>query len=306
MKNNSKLGLWLIVPAFVLAFAARMEQICGGTDMFTGFLKKENGFFMDYGFWLVILITIAASVAAWFFDKKKNASYCYSPVKQITDSRAVAIGFAMLLPAMAALYMGYAEAVIPEESNISPSPFMMVVNFLFGGIMLVIAFAILYFKEFKPLLGFSMSVAAVYYTLSAMGIFLEVMAITTVPEYLINCISMIFAALFFMQLAVLLSGNEGKHTRLFVSVTGTATAVTIFANSFSVICSALIAPAEVSTRIVSSKEQAEMLYQLAKGDNAYFMSFAPVSAVAAGIFAVVTLVVLYMKPSADHTASEAA
>ena len=42
MKNNSRLGLWVIIPGWILAFAARMAQICAGTDMTSGFLKYER------------------------------------------------------------------------------------------------------------------------------------------------------------------------------------------------------------------------------------------------------------------------
>lgn len=51
MKNNSRLGLWVIIPGWILAFAARMAQICVGTDMTSGFLKYDNGFFMNACFW---------------------------------------------------------------------------------------------------------------------------------------------------------------------------------------------------------------------------------------------------------------
>ena len=42
MKNNSRLGLWVIIPGWILAFAARMAQICVGTDMTSGFLKYDR------------------------------------------------------------------------------------------------------------------------------------------------------------------------------------------------------------------------------------------------------------------------
>lgn len=306
MKNNSRIGLWLLIPAWALVFAARMAQICAGTDMTSGFLKDDNGFFMDFCFWGAVVLTIAAAVAAAVMDRKKNSAFYNTPVERITDGRAAAIGFALLLPAMAALYEGYCEAVIPENSNISPSPFMMIVNFLFGAAMLVSAFMILYFKEFKPGLGFSVVSGAGYYTLRGIGVFLDKMAITTVPEYLINCISVILAAVFFMQLTKLLSGNEGKRTREALTVSGAAAAVTILGNSIAVIAASIAGPAEISGRIVASENEAEILYQLAHGREAYFMSYMPISVTAAGIFIVVTLIALYMqpKPAAEKAAEE--
>ena len=296
MKIKGRLGLWLLIPAWILAFAARLTQICAGTDMEHGFLKDDNGFFVDCCFWGAVLLTLAAGIAAAFFDRKKGGEMYTTPVSGITGGRAAAIGFALLLPAMAALYGGYCEAVIPAGSNISPSPFIMVVDFLFGAVMLVTAFVTVYFKEFKPGLGFAMVAGAGYYTLCGIGVFLERMAITTVPEYLINCMSMILAAVFFMQLAKLLSGNEGKRTREALVVSGAVAAVTILGNAAAVFAASLAGPAEVSSRIVTSSTEAEMLYQMSYGIDAYYMSYTPVSLTAAGIFIVVTLIALSMKP----------
>lgn len=303
MKNNSRLGLWILIPAWIIAFAARMAQICAGTDMTSGFLKDGNGFFMNACFWGAVVLALAGAVAAAVYDRRKGSALYETPVSQITDGRAAAIGFALLLPAMAALYEGYKEASIPEESNISPSPFMMCVNFLFGAVMLVTAFVILYKKEFKPGLGFAAVSGSVYYTLRGIGIFLERMAITTRPEYLIECISVILAAVFFMQLTKLLSGNEGRRTREALTVSGAAAAVTILGNSLAVIAAAFAGPAEVSSRIVTSSETAEWLFQLANGTDAYYMSWSPLAVFAAGVFITVTLIALYMKPS-DKASAE--
>lgn len=60
-----------------------------------------------------------------------------------------------------------------------------------------------------------MTGGAVYYTLRGIGVFLERMAVTTRPEYLINCMTDIVAAVLFMQMAKLLSGNEGKRPARF-------------------------------------------------------------------------------------------
>ena len=210
MKNNSRLGLWVIIPGWILAFAARMAQICAGTDMTSGFLKYDNGFFMNACFWGAVILTLAGAAAAAFFDRRNGSAYYQTPVERVTDNKAAVIGFGLLLPAMGALYEGYSEAVIPEGSNISPSPFMMVVNFVFGAIMLITSFVILYKKEFKPGLGFAMTGGAVYYTLRGIGVFLERMAVTTRPEYLINCMTDIVAAVLFMQMAKLLSGTRAS------------------------------------------------------------------------------------------------
>ena len=294
---SGRLGLWVIIPGWILAFAARMAQICAGTDMTSGFLKDDNGFFMNTCFWGAVILTLAGAVVAAVFDRKNGGAYYRTSVDQITDGKAAAIGFGLLLPAMGALYEGYSEAVIPEGSNISPSPFMMAVNFLFGAVMLVTAFVILYKKEFKPGLGFALTGGAVYYTLRGIGVFLERMAITTRPEYLINCMTDIVAAFFFMQLAKLLSGNESKRTREALTVTGAVSVSLILGNAPAVIAASLMGPAEVASRIVTSNSAAEMLFQQNYGFEAYYMSWAPASEIAAGIFIVAALISLYVKPA---------
>ena len=297
MKNNSRLGLWVIIPGWILAFAARMAQICAGTDMTSGFLKYDNGFFMNACFWGAVILTLAGAAAAAFFDRRNGSAYYQTPVERVTDNKAAVIGFGLLLPAMGALYEGYSEAVIPEGSNISPSPFMMVVNFVFGAVMLITSFVILYKKEFKPGLGFAMTGGAVYYTLRGIGVFLERMAVTTRPEYLINCMTDIVAAVLFMQMAKLLSGNEGKRTREVLTVTGAVSVSMILGNAIAIIAASLMGPDDVASHIVTSNSAAEMLFQLNYGYEAYYMSWAPASEIFVGIFAVAALVALYMKPS---------
>lgn len=294
MKSNSKFGLWVLIPGFILAFAARMTQLCAGTDMTTGFLKHES-FFMDFCFWGAVIISIAGAVAAAVLDRKNNAHYYRTPVSDITDGRAAAIGFALLVPALGALYEGYTK-MNPGDSAVTVSPFVMWVDLLFGAAMVVVSFVILYKKEFKPGLGFAVVCGAGFYTLRGIGIFMERMAVTTVPEYLINCISVILAAVFFMQLAKLLSGNEGKRTREALAVSGTAAAVTILGNSFAALAALLFGPAEVSSRIVLYSSYADWLYQASYGDHAYYMSLVPAADAAAGVFIIVTLIVLFMKP----------
>ena len=102
MKNNSRLGLWVIIPGWILAFAARMAQICVGTDMTSGFLKYDNGFFMNACFWGAVILTLAGAAAAAFFDRRNGSAYYQTPVERVTDNKAAVIGFGLLLPAMGA------------------------------------------------------------------------------------------------------------------------------------------------------------------------------------------------------------
>lgn len=303
MKN--KIGLWLVIPGVILAFAARLSQICAGTDMETGFLLDGNGFFMDFCFWGAVLLTLAGAIAAAIFDKKSGSAYYKTPVSGITDGRAAAIGFALLLPALGALYEGWIRVNVPEGSVIRASAFTSVIDFLFGIDMLVIAFFVMYVKKFTPALGFSLVGSAAFYTLRGIDLFRVRMAVATVPEYLINCISVICSGIFFMQLAKLLSGNEGKRTRAALTSVGAASASMILGNGLAVIAASLFGSAEVSSRIVADSYEAEFMYQAMQGDSAYFMTFMPAADFAVGIFIVATMIALYMKPRAEEPAEKA-
>ena len=75
----------------------------------------------------------------------------------------------------------------------------------------------------------------------------------------------------------------------------------------AIIAASLAGPAEVASRIVTSDIEAEMLYQMLYGRDAYFMSYMPVSLTAAGVFIVITLIALNMKPKpAEELPEEAA
>ena len=80
MKNNSRLGLWVIIPGWILAFAARMAQICVGTDMTSGFLKYDNGFFMNACFWGAVILTLAGAAAAGTAPRTTRPRWSASPI----------------------------------------------------------------------------------------------------------------------------------------------------------------------------------------------------------------------------------
>jgi hypothetical protein len=156
----------------------------------------------------------------------------------------------------------------------------------------------LYQKEFPPALGFSYTVGGAYFTVRGVAVFLNRMVIASVPEYLIEALTAILAAIFFMLLAKLLSGNEAKNTVKCAVAFGITTAVITLSNALAVIVAGFAAPYEVSSRITSSSYTAELYYQANGGKDAYMMTYSPWVNVAVGIFAAAAVIVLLMKEKA--------
>lgn len=289
--------MWVMAGGFLLALVVRIFQIIVCTDMTTGFLYHDNNFFEDYGFYVIAVLSAAGALFGAIVDSKRDLGEFGA--EDIFGGRAAAIGFAMLLTGMCAAYEGYTEM-----KALSPSKFVIFVDFAFGAAMVIIAFITLYQKEFKPALGFSYFVTALYFTLRGVNIFLEKMVITTVPEYVIECICVIGGGVFFMLLAKFLSGNAQKNTKKALCAWGVPVAVMTLGSAFATIISGFAAPAETAERITASKYTAELYYQVNGGNNAYMMVYTPWVNVAMGVFIAVVLIVLFMKPKELVAAEE--
>ena len=66
----------------------------------------------------------------------------------------------------------------------------------------------------------------------------------------------------------------------------------------------LFGPAETASRIVLGSYEAEWLYQANHGESAYYMSLVPAADAAAGVFIVVVLLALFMKPKKQEVSTE--
>ena len=297
------LSLIAAAPAFVLLTVARFVQIAGGTDMETGFLLKDNGFLINFSFYGLMLVTlIAVTLLGILTDKKKNSSYYTNDISVMVDGRAVMLGFPLLLAGAMTAYEGYMQT-----QALTPSGFIVFIDFVFGAIMLILGFIVLYKKEISKLLAFSLVVPALYYTLRGIGVFLDRMAVASIPEYLIECFTIIGAAIFFMQLAKLLTGNETKHTRTLLCTVGLTTATATLANAVAVILADVIDPYSVSERITSTANAAEIAMQriLPTGKFGYHMAYTSWVDVIISVLMVLTLVAMFMKskPATEKTAS---
>ncbi len=296
MKKNSGIALWVMAGGTLLALIIRVYQIIVCTDMNTGFLYHDNNFFEDYGFYIIAVLAMAGAVVGAVLDGKR-ALGSFSPA-DVVDGRAAVLGFAMLLMGLCAAYEGYTEL-----SAISPSGFLIFVDFAFGAAMAVIAFVTLYKKEFSAGLGFSYCAAALYFTLRGVNVFLSRMVITAVPEYLIECICVIGGAVFFMLFARLFSGNEQKNTKTALCAWGVPVAVMTLGSSLATIISGFIAPEETASRITGSSYTAEIFYQMNGGRNAYMLVYTPWVNVAMGLFIVAALIIMFLPKKQEAAAA---
>ncbi len=281
--TKKSVPMLLFIPVMlIVCLAVRVIQITMGTDMTSGMLYYDNGFLMNYGYYILLAVTFIGAFALSFLNKKGNEEL---EPENITSWRAAVIGFALMLLGACAVYEGYVEL-----KAITPSSIIIFIDFLFGAAFIVMAFIILYFKEFNPALGFSFSAGAVYFTVRGIAVFLDRMVIVGIPEYLIECLSVILSAMFFMLTARFLSGNSGKMTKFLLYSSGAADCVLTLSSGAAVIISGFVP--SVSERITSSVYSKELYYQIQKGVNAYVMAYTPWVDMAAALFAAAVIIAL--------------
>ncbi len=260
--------------------------------MNTGFLNDENGLLVNLGFYCSLVLVFAAVLLLSLLDKKRGGAYFTNEVSDMVDGRAIMLGFPLLVAGALAIYEGYAQT-----KAVTPSGFLVFIGFVLGAAMVILAFIILYKKEIKPLLGFLLILPALYYTLRGIAIFLKHMAVTTVPEYLIEGLCIIGFTVFFMQLAKYMTGNSTRTTRPLLSAVGITTAAATLSNALAVIIADIADPYNVSVRIVPDRITAELLEQQKRssGVYGYHMSYTSWVDVMIAVCIILTLIALYKK-----------
>lgn len=286
MKKNGKITLFVLVAGFVLCLVERIYIISVCTDMLSGFLYHDSKLPCNIMYYGTLALTIAGAVIAAHFDER--GGFGERTAVDLSGTRfAVTIGMGMLILALSLGYEGFIEI-----KAFSPSKFLIVADFIFAVAFAVIAYVTLYKKEFTPGLGFSYSFGGVYYVTRGIYNFNNRMVIATVPEYLIEALSVVGAAAFFAMLAKLLSGNCEKLTKKALCGWGAGAAVSALSSSAATALSKLIAPNEVAHRITMSLYDAERYYQVNHGADAYMLVFTPVVDVVTGLFIAVTMFAL--------------
>ncbi|MEZ3437661.1 MAG: hypothetical protein K1W18_02120 [Oscillospiraceae bacterium] len=284
-----KKSLIAMIAGFVLCTAIRLYTIAACTDMTTGFYYHDSALLCNILYYGAVALTFVGAVIAARFDEK--GEFGRIAETDITDGRAAVIGFGLLISAMFVGYEGMAEA-----KTLTPSSMLMMADYAFAAGAAILAFIILYKKEFKPFMGFILALGGAYFTARGINCFKERMVIASVSEYVIAALCTVGAAVTFLMFARFLSGNSGKHTKKAMFGWGTATAVMTLSSAAATALAHLTAPEEISRRITVSKREAELFFQTVYGKDGYMMAYTPLVDIVTGLFiAAVLITVLYAK-----------
>ena len=288
MKKNSKITLVVLAAGTILSLAVRIYVIVAHTDMTTGFLYHGEELLCNILYYGIIAAAAVASVFTARIDEKNGIGE--QTALDIGKAGVTAIGFLTMLAGMYAAYEG-----ITEFKAITPTKFLIAADLLFAVVLIAIAFVTLGKKRFTPGLGYSYSLIGAYCICRGIYCFMSRMAITTVPEYLIECVSLIGMSVFFVMLGRYLSGNETKHTRKFVCFWGVCTVSITLSSALGTLIARFISPEEIRKRIVFTSYEAESFRQASAGSDAYKMTATPWVNLVFGVLIAVSLAMMFTK-----------
>ncbi len=298
--KNSKTTLIVTAIGTVLCTIARLYSIVACTDMNTGFYYYESELLCNIIYFGLIALTLVGALIATRFDKKN--AFGGLKASDITGGKAAVIGFGTLILALCAVYEGMGEA-----KQLTPSSMLMIVDYVFAGVFAVLAFVVLYKKEFKPGLGFCYSAGGAYFIMRGIYCFNNRMVIASVPEYLIEVLCLVGGAVSIMMIARFLSGNGEKFTKNALCGWGASTVALTLSSGLAAILADLFAPEEISSRITPSVYEAELYRQTHFGIDGYMMVYLPYVDIAMGLFVAAVMIVLFFaKPKNEPETAETA
>lgn len=287
MKKKVRATLAVMAGAILVGIVARVFIIVIHTDMNTGFLYHGEELLCNLMYYGVIA---AASVAAIFAARSDEKDISEQTAAGICAPKVVVMGMAVLLAGVFALIEG-----IGEIKAVSPMKFRTATDLVFAAILIATAVFTLYNRKFTPGIGYMYSLIGVFCICRGMYCFMNRMAIVTVPEYLIEALTLICMSVFFVVLAKYLSGNQSKHTRKAIAFWGTGTAALALSSSFGTLIASVAAPDVIRSRIVFSAYEAETFRQSAQGVDAYNMTMTPWVDFLLGVLTAAALVAVFTR-----------
>lgn len=282
-----------IIGSAVVRFLVITEH----TEISNDPLKRSTGFLFhgDELLWnglyygIIIIAAIAAIITAIIDDKNETEPITGSGIGK---GRTIAVGLLIMTAAVFAAYEG-----MDEMQAFTPTVFMIIADFAFAVIMAITAFVTLSNKRFTPIIGYLYSLIGAFCICRGIYCFMNRMAISTVPEYVIQSLSLITMAIYFVMLARFLSGNSGKHTRKALCFWGVGTVSLTFSSAIGAILAKLAAPDDIKACIVYSSAAAESYRQARAGSDAYNLVVTPPVELVLALVAAVTLVIAFTKPT---------
>lgn len=288
------LALGIIAGAVV-----RFLVITQHTEISTDPMKHSTGFLFhgDELLWnglyygIIIIAAIAAIIAAAADSKSESEPLTGAGLGK---GRTILIGLLMMTAAVCAAYDGRSEM-----SAFSPTAFLIIVDFAFTLIMGVIAFVTLSNKRFTPVIGYLYSLVGAYCICRGIYCFMSRMAIATVPEYVIQSLSLVTMAVYFVMLARFLSGNSTKRTRMAMGFWGASAASLTFSAALGAVIAKLTAPDDIKSCIVFNANAAENYRQARAGADAYALVVTSPVELALALIVLVTLIIAFTKPTTE-------
>lgn len=285
------LALGIIAGAVVRFFVITQH-----TEISNNPLKRSTGFLFhgDELLWnglyygIIVIAAIVAIIAAAIDSKGEEAPLTGAGLGK---GRTILIGLLMMTAAVFAAYDGKAEM-----NAFSPTIFLIIVDFAFALLMGIIAFVTLSNKRFTPVIGYLYSLVGAFCICRGIYCFMSRMAISTVPEYVIQSLSLITMAVYFVMLARFLSGNSTKHTRKAMGFWGASAASLTFSAALGAVFSKLAAPDDIKACIVFSPNVAEDYRQARAGADAYNLVVTQPVELALALVVLVTLIIAFTKP----------
>lgn len=288
MKKNAKITVAVLAAGIILSLAVRIYVIVAHTDMTTGFLYHGEELLCNALYYGLIVAAAVVSVFTARVDEKNGIGE--QTASDIGGAGVVIIGFFTMFAGLFAAYEG-----LTEMKAITPTKFLIVVDLLFSGVIVAISFVTVFRKKFTPGLGYSYTLIGAYCICRGIYCFMSKMAIVTVPEYLIECLSLVGMSVYFAMLGRFLSGNETDHTRKFLCFWGIGTASITLSSAFGTLIARFIAPEEIRARIVFTSYEAESFRQASAGANAYKLTATPWVNVCLGAVIVASLAAMFVK-----------
>lgn len=256
----------------------------------TGFLFHGDELLWNGLYYGIIIIAAIAAIITAIIDSKSETE----PLTglSIGKGRTIAVGLLIMTAAVFAAYEG-----MDEMKAFTPTVFLIIADFAFAVLMAITAFVTLSNKRFTPIIGYLYSLIGAFCICRGIYCFMNRMAVSTVPEYVIQSLSLITLAIYFVMLARFLSGNCGKHTRKALCFWGVGAASLTFSSAIGAILAKLIAPDDIKKCIVFSSTAAENYRQARAGSDAYNLVVTPPVELVLALVVALTVVIAFTKPT---------
>lgn len=239
MNKKSKLALFSFIPLVIVCIIFRMTQYAFVIDLHTGFFKSNAGFHR-YSLTSCLFLSFIIFLSLALLDKRKKSKAFTINKDQLSPKLLKAFGFLLILSAVTIVIK------IPEVINAGKKEYLLLFFMLFGIVILSSAgFYILTKRAVNGVSALLFAGIAVYVVLRTAMLFLNRMAVLSVPQYVLEILSRLSLVFFLLSLARMMLDSEKKFTRLTAIVMGLFSATMIFTTELGAFFAAFIADESV-------------------------------------------------------------